>query len=82
MLLDQHFVDAGAIHVDNLEVEALPAERVARLGHALKQLEDQAAEGVVVVVGIEILHVKILEEVIEGVLSVDEPTAIGALLDL
>ena len=32
MFAHKHLIDAGAIHIDNLKVETLPTERLARFG--------------------------------------------------
>ena len=74
MLTHKHLVDAGTIHIDNLKVETLPTERLARFGNMLEQLKNQPAEGIVVIVGIEVGHVKVFEEVIERILPVHEPS--------
>src|ERR1700754_3375187 len=44
----QNLVDAHAVHVDDLDLEIAPGQRVARLGNAAQACEDEACDGVIV----------------------------------
>ena len=58
-LVDQHLVYPRAVHVHHLEAETVPVHILAGLGDVLEHLENQTADGVVVVVGRQVLHVEV-----------------------
>lgn len=47
----EYFVDADAVHVDDLEVETVPAELLPRGGNVFQLVENQSADRIVGIAG-------------------------------
>lgn len=79
---NQNLIYTGAVHIDDLEFEVQPAQFLTGLRNPFQNLQDQAAERIIVMLGIQIFHVEIFKEVIEVVLPVHQPGPVGPLDDL
>lgn len=48
----QHLIDTRPVHIDDLEFEIQPGKLIAGFGHPFQNFEDQAAQRIIIVLGI------------------------------
>ena len=60
----EYFVDADAVHVDDLEVETVPAELLPRGGNVFQLVENQSADRIVGIAGNGVLLAEKGQEIV------------------
>ena len=78
----EYFVDADAVHVDDLEVETVPAELLPRGGNVFQLVENQSADRIVGIAGNGVLRAEEGQEIVKRTLPVEAHAAVLAPYDV